>query len=339
MKINVLELLLFTTVMLSMMSCGEDEIAPIQISAQEFVVSIEENPEEGKVLGTINASTNRGDLSFEMMSQDPDNAIAVDPITGEITIEDVSAFDYEERLFTTAMIMVSNEGQQDVIVAKVNIEDGFDNPKIESLVGHYPLDVEANDLSVYENDGEVTGAIPMTDIQGVPGGALLFDGNDDQVSIPHAAQYDFSSEVTVSALINVAEMKSGTIVAKGAILNGTGKAPYSISVAGNGAIVFAVTVDNGTTTYDLRGTTYVLDEWIMVTGVLSSGIMSLYIDGELTESAEATGILNTNSAPLLIGSRTQSSGNTMDGAIDDVRIYDVALTAKEVNELYGNYSL
>ena len=132
--------------------------------------------------------------------------------------------------------------------------------------------------------------------------------------------------------------KSGTIVSKGAIINGVGKTPYSISVAANGLIVFAVTVDNGSNTYDLRGITYELDEWIMITGVLSGGKMSLYIDGEFAEETEATGVLNTNSAPLLIGSRTQSIGNTINGAVDDVRLYDAALTAKEIKELYGNYS-
>ena len=235
--------------------------------------------------------------------------------------------------------MVSNEDKEDVIIARINITDGIDNPRLESLVGYYPLDVEANDESPYGNDGTVDGAIPSTDIQGVPGGALLFDGIDDQISISHAAQYDFSNEVTVSALVNISEMKSGTIVSKGAIINGVGKTPYSISVAANGLIVFAVTVDNGSNTYDLRGITYELDEWIMITGILSGGKIYLYIDGEFAEEAEATGVLNTNSAPLLIGSRTQSTGNTINGAVDDIRLYDAELTAKEIKELYGNYSL
>jgi hypothetical protein len=339
MKINILKSLVLLTVVSLLLSCGEDEIAPIQINAEEFVMSIEENPEDGKALGTIIASTNRGDLFYEIMSQDPIDAIVLDPVTGDLTVGDVAAFDFEERQFTTAMIMVSNEDKEDVIIARINITDGIDNPRLESLVGHYPLDVEANDVSSYGNDGAVDGAIPSTDIQGIPGGALLFDGIDDQISISHAAQYDFSNEVTVSAVVNISEMKSGTIVSKGAIINGVGKTPYSISVAANGLIVFAVTVDNGSNTYDLRGITYELDEWIMITGILSGGKIYLYIDGEFAEEAEATGVLNTNSAPLLIGSRTQSTGNTINGAVDDVRLYDAALTAKEIKELYGNYSL
>jgi len=320
-------------------ACGEDELAPITVSAQEFVSSIEENPEDGEILGTITATTNRGAIGFEMMSQDIDNAMVVDEVTGELTVGDVAAYDFEERRFVTAMIRVFNEDKEDVIVARINILDGLDNPRFESLVAHFPLDVEANDISSYGNNGTVDGAIPTTDIQGVPGGALLFDGEDDQVSVPHAEQYNISNEITVSALVNVAEMKSGTVVSKGAIINGTGKTPYAISVAGDGSIIFAIVVDNGEVTYDLRGSTYELDEWTMITGVVAGGKMSLYIDGELAEEGNAQGVLNTNSAPIIMGSRTQSSGNTLKGSIDDVRLYEAALTAKEIEELYGNYSL
>ncbi|MBT3545441.1 MAG: hypothetical protein HN488_08840, partial [Saprospiraceae bacterium] len=46
MKINILESLVLLTVVSLLLSCGEDEIAPIQINAEEFVMSIEENPED-----------------------------------------------------------------------------------------------------------------------------------------------------------------------------------------------------------------------------------------------------------------------------------------------------
>ena len=56
MKINILKPLVLLTIVSLLVSCGEDEIAPIEINAEEFVMSIEENPEDGKALGTIIAS-------------------------------------------------------------------------------------------------------------------------------------------------------------------------------------------------------------------------------------------------------------------------------------------
>lgn len=124
MKSFVLRLSALAAVVLIMWSCGKEELEPITISADEFVAEIVENPQAEESLGIISASTNRGSLGFEMIMQEPANAIAVDENTGEISVLDVTAFDYESRLFTTAMIRIFNEDKEIVIVARINILDG-----------------------------------------------------------------------------------------------------------------------------------------------------------------------------------------------------------------------
>ena len=327
-------LLVLPIVVLSVLSCGEDEIVPIQITAEEFVVNIEENPEVGATIGTIIASTTRGDLSFEMMTQDPVDALIVDPISGEISVGDATFFDFEERRFTTAVIMVFNEDKEDAIVARVNVLNAFENPKFESLVGHFSLDEEATDLSTFGNDGSVLGAMPTADINGDSSGALMFDGEENMVVIPHKDQYNITSELTVSVLVKVLEKKNSRILRKGTT-NGNNKSPYTISMF-NGVIEFDLAMVNGNgsgnLSYDLQSNMYELDEWTMITGVLSGDKMYLYLNGVLVEEGDAPGVLNTNSDEMFIG-------NSFKGAIDDVRLYDAALTAKEIRELYNNYSL
>lgn len=124
MKSFILRIAALSAILFIMLSCGKEELEPITISAQEFVVDIEENPEMGMSLGFISATTNRGDISYEMLMQEPAAALMVDESTGEISVNDVSAFDYEARLFTTAMIRVFNEDKEVVIVARINILDG-----------------------------------------------------------------------------------------------------------------------------------------------------------------------------------------------------------------------
>ena len=124
MKSFILRVSALATLVLIMWSCGKEELEPITISADEFVTEILENPQAGESLGTLTASTNRGALGFEMIMQEPSNAISVDPNTGEISVSDVSAFDYESRLFTTAMIRIFNEDKEIVVVARINILDG-----------------------------------------------------------------------------------------------------------------------------------------------------------------------------------------------------------------------
>ena len=125
MKINFLNFVIMSFMTLSLMSCGDD-IAPIEITAEQFVVTIEENPEVGQTLGSVSATTNRGILTYEVMSQDPVGSISVTPISGEIRVLDKTSFDYEEREFVTAMIMVANKGVENAIVARINITDAED---------------------------------------------------------------------------------------------------------------------------------------------------------------------------------------------------------------------
>ncbi len=125
MKINFLGFLIVSSITLSLMSCGDD-LLPIEVSATEFVVDVAENPQNGQTLGSIAATTNRGILTFEIMSQDPAGALAVTPLTGKISVADASTFDFEERQFITAMIMVANKGAEDAIVARINITDVVD---------------------------------------------------------------------------------------------------------------------------------------------------------------------------------------------------------------------
>jgi len=124
MKLFFLRVCAFSALLIIVISCGKEELEPITVSADEFVVDILENPQSGEIIGAITADTNRGNLGFEMLMQEPAGAILVDEDSGVISIGDVSVFDFEERLFTTAMIRVYNEDKEVVIVARINILDG-----------------------------------------------------------------------------------------------------------------------------------------------------------------------------------------------------------------------
>jgi hypothetical protein len=54
----------------------------------------------------------------------------------------------------------------------------------------------------------------------------------------------------------------------------------------------------------------------------------------LENSALISGILNQNSSPLLIGTRLNLPADTFHGNIDEVHIYDYALSEAEVTALY-----
>jgi len=70
----------------------------------------------------------------------------------------------------------------------------------------------------------------------------------------------------------------------------------------------------------------------------TSGSIKIYVDGAnktLASVGVATGVLNTSNAELRIGNDAFAAGREFDGKIDEVRIYNRALSANEVTQLYN----
>lgn len=80
----------------------------VTINAEDLEVALAENPEPDQVLGAINASTNLGELSFSIVSQTPEGAMNINPVSGELTVAETSYFDFEVNSTLTALVLVKN---------------------------------------------------------------------------------------------------------------------------------------------------------------------------------------------------------------------------------------
>lgn len=82
-----------------------------------------------------------------------------------------------------------------------------------------------------------------------------------------------------------------------------------------------------------------VDTWQHVAYVMSGGQMSLYIDGALQDTV-ATTDPTSNSADLIIGMNDFQSADMWFGALDDVALFDTALTETEIDDIIatGDYS-
>lgn len=71
-----LTLLLFS-IFIFFNSCSSDDetLAVITVSAEDFIVTIDEKPLEGQILGTVQGSTSQGSVSFSITEQSVDNCI------------------------------------------------------------------------------------------------------------------------------------------------------------------------------------------------------------------------------------------------------------------------
>lgn len=95
------------------------------LNAEGFEVTLEENPYGQTYLGQIEASTNDGELTFELIEESHPNAIVIDA-AGEVLVNDSSLYDYEINPMLTATIRVSNGSistQVQVVIHLIDVEE------------------------------------------------------------------------------------------------------------------------------------------------------------------------------------------------------------------------
>ncbi|MCB0553598.1 MAG: hypothetical protein KDD02_08615, partial [Phaeodactylibacter sp.] len=81
----------------------------------------------------------------------------------------------------------------------------FSLAQAQDLVAHYSFDGNANDVSGYDNNAVVNGAVLTQDRFGVANSAFYFDGEQSYLRAPNAAQLN-SDYTTVCFWINVASL-------------------------------------------------------------------------------------------------------------------------------------
>jgi hypothetical protein len=197
----------------------------------------------------------------------------------------------------------------------------------------------AKDSSGNGNDGTIHGATWTT---GVSGKALSFDGVDDYVEIPHSDSLTILRDITVEFWI-----KPNVIPDEGNYWNvlifwekgenEDNNAAYSIHLGNEGRIRFWHEYGTGINEEQETSNAYITSTekfyHIVITRNCSSKQKQFYVDGALKETVsyinDGTGASNSL---LYIGSAGDS--NSTNGIIDEVRIYNRALTESEIRALY-----
>lgn len=219
-------------------------------------------------------------------------------------------------LLTYLMIMVTG-------TVSADLHDG--------LVAHYPFNGNANDESGNGNHGTVNGAALTSDRFGNVDSAYIFDGVDDIILIDDDPSLEPSTALTVSAWVkSTGNWSDDNYISKDA----------KIGSVSNGYLLRSGEPENELNFYaGGKGTKsgVPVDVWVHVAGVYVAGIrVTIYIDGD--QMAEKTvGIpssITYGTGKLGIGGPYDSSSLFFNGTVDDIRIYNRALTASEIQELY-----
>ncbi|MBE7444313.1 MAG: Ig-like domain-containing protein [Planctomycetia bacterium] len=180
----------------------------------------------------------------------------------------------------------------------------------------------ANDLSGNDNHGTINGA---TWTIGKTDWALSFDGVNDYVDLGNPSNLQ-PGAVSLSVWFK-------TTAASGMIMRKRGYG-YGLEVVSSGKISFWIYNATATKFMATSLNAYNDDQWHHAVGVYDGSTVKLFIDGSKV-SAESADPIFYGSGGIAIGRDGNYSGSYFNGIIDEVQVYNYALSDPEIQGLYN----
>jgi hypothetical protein len=186
----------------------------------------------------------------------------------------------------------------------------------------------------------VNGATLTEDRKGNANSAYLFDGEDDYISFGDNALYKGNDAFSISIWAKPATHS-------GIIFNKEGEYELALeqekcrTQCENNGKYFKWAMSTGTSSWSWQNTSipFTEDAWNHVVLTFSKGDIKIYLDGALkveqtrTDQTVADSEITLNE--LRIGGR-QSGSQFFEGALDDLRFYDFAVTSSNIATLYAD---
>jgi hypothetical protein len=189
----------------------------------------------------------------------------------------------------------------------------------------------ALDASGHGNAGTITG--PLRTHNSMCGEALLFNGSGEFVSIPYTTRNHPAEQVTVSTWFYVDSFDPQTLV------SGYNHGGYWLGFGDGNDLWWVVNTEaSGVIAVPVQHDGITLRQWHHVTGTYDGEAVRIYLDGSLRNRVNATGPIHYEYPNyVMLGADAGTStkpdtacSRTLRGGLDEVRIYDTALTYTQV---------
>ena len=213
------------------------------------------------------------------------------------------------------------------------------DPGQAGLDGHWTFDegsgTTASDFSGRSNDGIFEGNPKW--VAGKTGGALQFDGDDDQITLKDPLPIGSSSN-TVAAWVNIPPAGTASLGATervGIVLGNYSDTPntnWEFGSAGQMRLYWNGGEINRYGTTDLRDDTWHHIAWVRDK---ATNAHYMYIDGQLEATVTTLGTDISFNTPHKIGGDNRSDPPNFHGFLDEVQIYSRALSQVEIAWLAG----
>lgn len=202
-----------------------------------------------------------------------------------------------------------------------------------NLVGWWKLDEgpgsTAVDWSGYGNDGTLRGDPQW--VAGVVDGALRFDGANDYVDCGAGESLDVSQQITIAAWVKTDIFGDWD----GLVSKGLNVSPYAMQMWSDGSLRFAANWGapaggggEGTWNSTAKMTA---GEWVHAAVTYDGTTLRFYLSAE-QDSPEVNQniVFATVSEALILGCDFAGGDEYFDGVLDDVRVYDIALSEEQI---------
>lgn len=213
------------------------------------------------------------------------------------------------------------------------------------LVGWWPFNGNANDQSGHALNGTITAATIAADRNNVANSAYYFNGvNGTKIQVTDNALMH-TNTFTVSVWEKVTDATIyNNLISKRIVSSGSNSyilyepTKTSCTLCSLAYQPFEVAATIGGTQRKTYLTYAALDSvlnntWNMITGSYDGSNLNYYVNGQLVRSLAITGNVSYTSDPLFIGT-TGSPGQNFKGYLDDIGIWNRALSASEIMGLY-----
>jgi len=249
----------------------------------------------------------------------------------------------------TNISKMANDGGFEPTLYEVGSDLFIPSPH-SGLVGYWSFDegtgTIAYDLSGYGNNGTLYSSTTIcsnppssgcpTWTTGKIGKALIFDGSDDWVRVSNSPSLDINKNISVFAWVNRSRIVDWERVLGKYYWSGSDTGSWELDLGQgylrcifniNGTWISAnapVSTNNATST------------WYFVGCVYDGAKLYNYVNGTLQATSVASGNITTTTYPLAIGTTSNGTSiqNVIQGIIDEVRIYNRALSDSEIKTLY-----
>ena len=222
------------------------------------------------------------------------------------------------------------------------------------LVGYWPFCGNANDESGNGNNGTVNGATLTTDGFGNGNSSYYFDGNNfTHIAIPNNPNNSLNliQDLTISSWFYANTMNDYNSTVRSILMksgDGVGTPngyTYGVwagtpnSTPTKGTVNFQAQPNNNSLTYP-AGTSgdVLINKWynFIVTYTKNDSILKYFINGILIDTKQIFFNIGINSNELWIGSQPSiySATKTFKGKLDDIGIWNRALSPQEISQLY-----